>query len=73
MDKSTGRSAMCIRLFVEAGEKTRDQAAQQGETGSDVEQIQRASQQDILTKKCPSKNTSWPFSLMLTLTIFCVT
>lgn len=51
MDISTGHSAMCIRLCVEAGEKTRDIAAQQGgETGSDVEEIQSASQQDILTR-----------------------
>lgn len=57
---STRRSAMCVRPCVAAGEKTR--AAQQGgEAGSDVEEIQRASQQDILTKKCPSKNTSWHF------------
>lgn len=41
MGRSEGRSAMCIRLRVETGEKTRGLAAQHGEqTTSDVEDIE---------------------------------
>lgn len=47
--RSEGRSAMCIRLRVEIGEKTRGLAAQHGEqTTSDVEDIEIQSKTSLI-------------------------